>query len=70
VPVFIRVLLIINLALGLAYVLDYLIGRPYRPLTQFLDLNGEWASRARHSDIPRPMLSPACDSATRCERGR
>jgi hypothetical protein len=41
VPVFIRVLLIINLALGLAYVLDYLIGRPYRPLTQFLDLNGE-----------------------------
>jgi hypothetical protein len=41
VPRFIQVLFIINLTLALAYVLDYLVGRPYRPLTQFLDLNGE-----------------------------
>lgn len=41
IPAFVPVLFIINLALGLAYVVDYLIGRPYRPLTVFLDLNGE-----------------------------
>lgn len=41
IPPLILVLFAIDLAIGLAYVLNYLAGRPYRPLSLLLDLNGE-----------------------------
>lgn len=41
IPPLILVLLAIDLAIGLAYVLNYWAGRPYRPLSLLLDLNGE-----------------------------
>jgi hypothetical protein len=41
IPTFIKILLVINLILGLAYIINYLIGWWFPKLTSFVDLNGE-----------------------------
>jgi hypothetical protein len=41
IPPVILIFFIIDLALGLAYIVNYLAGQPFRPLTLLLDLNGE-----------------------------
>ena len=41
IPSFILTLVIIDLTLGIAYILNALAGLPYRKFTIFLDLNGE-----------------------------
>jgi hypothetical protein len=51
IPPVILVFFIIDLALGLAYVVNYLAGQPIRMLTRLLDLNGECNLQSWYSSM-------------------
>jgi hypothetical protein len=51
IPPAILIFLVIDLALGLAYVVNYLAGQPFRPLTRLLDLNGECNLQSWYSSM-------------------
>lgn len=51
IPPVILIFFGIDMALGLAYVVNYLVGQPFRPLTRLLDLNGECNLQSWYSSM-------------------